>query len=178
MSARVSVVIPAYNAARFLPEALETVFAQTYRSIDVIVVDDGSTDNTPDLLDGYGERIRRIRKQNGGIGSARNAGIRATSSEFLAFLDADDLWRPDKIERQVALMDKDLVICGGSGEERDEQGMRVREITYCEMLVNNPFSASSVMVHRSCLDEVGLFEERRAFHGVEDWDLWLRITLR
>lgn len=176
MNPLVSVVIPAYNAAKYLPEALDSVFQQTYAPIEVIVVDDGSTDNTASLLVEYGTRIKLICKPNGGIGSARNAGMRAATGSMIAFLDADDIWLSHKIEYQVAIMCDDVMMCGSSGSETDPNGTQVRLERYHNMLVNNPFSASSVMILAKCLARVGNFVQDRRYHGVEDWDMWLRIS--
>ncbi len=102
MSLLVSVVIPVYNGARFLDEALRSVFAQDYAPIEVIVVDDGSTDDTPAVLARWGERVIVMRQPNAGVASARNAGIRRATGAFVALQDADDLWAPDKLSLQVA----------------------------------------------------------------------------
>jgi len=102
----VSVIIPAYNATAFLGETLDSVLAQTYPNLEIIVVDDGSTDDTPDLLGSYGDRIRVLRQANSGQATARNHGAREAHGELLAFLDSDDLWDPDKIARQVELLDR------------------------------------------------------------------------
>src|SRR5215831_9468158 len=97
----VSVVIPTYNNARFLPEALDSLLGQTYRDFELIVVDDGSTDDTLEVLKPYRHLIRYVRKENGGPASARNLGIRHASGELIAFQDADDIWLPDKLQLQV-----------------------------------------------------------------------------
>ncbi len=105
-SPRVSVVVPCYNYGRFVAEAIGSILAQTYQDFEVIVVDDGSTDNTPEVLRGITDpRVRVLRKENGGCASARNAGRELARGEFLTFLDADDLWRPTFLERQVAVLD-------------------------------------------------------------------------
>ncbi|HYE37152.1 glycosyltransferase family A protein [Methylocaldum sp.] len=100
----VSVVIPAYNAMAFLRQTLDSVLAQTYDNLEVIVVDDGSTDGTSDLLHGYGERITVLRQANAGQAAARNYGARVARGDMLAFLDSDDLWDAAKIARQVELL--------------------------------------------------------------------------
>lgn len=97
----ISVVIPTYNRAELIREALNSVFAQTYKEIEVIVVDDGGTDHTDKVLADYGDRVKTIRLDRSGIGAARNAGVDAASGEFIAFLDNDDLWLPEKLEKQV-----------------------------------------------------------------------------
>ncbi len=113
----VSVVIAAYNAGEFLPETLDSVFAQTYRNFEVIVVDDGSTDDTILRLGTYLSRIRLIRQEHAGLAAARNAGIRAAGGDFIALLDADDLWLPEKLEAQVAVAgrhpESGMIVCDG-----------------------------------------------------------------
>src|ERR1035438_4421395 len=108
MGMKISVVIPAYNAASFLPRCLKSVFAQTLKPEEVIVVDDGSSDNSAALAEELGAKV--IRCQNGGPAAARNAGIHSTSSDWIAFLDADDMWAPKKLERQVVLIRPETVM--------------------------------------------------------------------
>jgi glycosyltransferase involved in cell wall biosynthesis len=97
----VSVVIPAFNAARYLGEALDSVFGQTLTDLELVVVDDGSTDETPQVVQGYGSRVRYVRQPNAGVASARNRGVAESSGRYVAFLDADDVWLPGKLERQL-----------------------------------------------------------------------------
>ena len=101
----VSCVIPVYNGARYLAESIESVLAQEYRPLEVIVVDDGSTDGTGAVLDAFGDRIRSFRQENGGPSVARNRGMEMSRGEFIAFLDADDLWVPDKLRLQLDAME-------------------------------------------------------------------------
>lgn len=103
----VSVMIPAYNAASYLGEAIESVFAQSYRPLEVIVVDDGSDDATGEVARGYGEQVRVHRQERGGNGAARNAAVGLARGEYYAFLDADDRFTPDKLERQMRALDAD-----------------------------------------------------------------------
>src|SRR5512143_4014499 len=100
----VSVVMPVYNGARYLRQALESALNQTYRPLEIIVVDDGSTDETSAILAEFGSRIRAIRQKNPGSAAARNAALQAAHGEIIAFLDADDLWLPQKLEVQVAYL--------------------------------------------------------------------------
>ncbi len=107
--ALVSVIVPSYNASRYISETLESVLSQTYRNFEVIVVDDGSKDNTPDIVADYARRDSRIRlvnQPNSGCGAARNRGIAEASGEFIAPLDADDVWYPQKLEKQVASLER------------------------------------------------------------------------
>ena len=103
----VSVVMAAYNYAPYISEAIESVLAQTRPPLDVIVVDDGSTDATPEVLAAFGDRIRVLRQTNQGASAARNRGIEAARGEYIAFIDADDVWKPRKLELQMALFDAD-----------------------------------------------------------------------
>lgn len=108
---KISVIIPTYNRAPFVTEAIDSVLAQTFRDYELIVVDDGSTDNTKDVLLPYGERIRYIYQPNSGVGAARNAGIRCAVGEWLAFLDSDDLWLPEYLSCQMERAQLDHRIC-------------------------------------------------------------------
>ena len=119
---RISVVIPAYNAARFLPRCLASVFAQTLKPDEVIVVDDGSTDDTAALAAALGARV--ISRPNGGLSAARNTGIQNASSEWIALLDADDLWAPEKLERQVACIRPETVLVYTGIRFFDDHGSR------------------------------------------------------
>ena len=108
----VSVVIPAYNCERYLGRAIRSVLAQTYPRIECIVVDDGSTDGTAEVIDRFGSAVRAIRQENGGAAAARNAGIRTATGRYIAFLDADDYWLRNKLELQIHILEKnpDLVL--------------------------------------------------------------------
>jgi glycosyltransferase involved in cell wall biosynthesis len=97
----ISCIVPVYNGATYLAEAIDSIFAQSYTPVEVLVVDDGSTDATPEVIAGYGDRIRSLRQENAGPAAARNRGLAAARGELIAFLDADDLWHPDKLRRQL-----------------------------------------------------------------------------
>jgi glycosyltransferase involved in cell wall biosynthesis len=103
---KISVIIPTYNSANYLPEAIESVLAQTYKNFEIVVIDDGSTDNTKEVVVPYLDQIVFLETENGDPAKARNHGIRKSSGEYVAFLDADDIWCPDKLERQLAYFSK------------------------------------------------------------------------
>jgi len=171
----ISIVIPTYNSAQFVGAAVESVLKQTYSHFEIIVVDDGSTDNTASVLAPYKDRIQYIKKQNGGPASARNIGIKQARGEYVAFLDADDVWLPPKLETQLDAMNGDIALVG-EGDFHKGECSSSRIITYKELLQKNYFCNSSVIVKKSCFDEVGLYNESPEFKAVEDWDMWLRIA--
>lgn len=187
MNPLISVVIPTYNYRKYVVEAIESVLAQSYQPLEVIVADDGSTDGTGEELARYGDRIRYFYQENRGLPAARNLGIRAAGGEYVAFLDSDDLWQPTKLERQMAVMERDprvgVVFCEFecwdlvSGETRrgscraDVRGDIRRKLLHKNCVTG---SASAVLVRRGCFDKVGLFDE--ALRSAEDWDLWIRIS--
>lgn len=184
----VSVIIPAWNAAWCVGRAVESVLAQTFMNYELIVVDDGSTDATLEVLRSYGEAVRVISQANGGMSSARNAGIRQARGRYLAFLDADDRWRPEKLARQVELMEKEplLAFCSASTLLEDEQGKAVgiwdcrragRRATLADIFDNHATvagGASSVLARRDLVAELGGFDE--TLRGAEDTDLWIRLA--
>ena len=171
----VSVVIPTYNCKEYVCDAIDSALAQTYSNIEVIVVDDGSTDETGEMLESrYGERIKYIYQRNGGPASARNRAIKESRGELIAFLDADDLWMPDKLDQQIPAFKAETHLVGCC--QQSESDGRTIEIGFDELALKNRFSNSGVMVRRSALEQVGLLDERPEFRAVEDWDMWLRLA--
>jgi glycosyltransferase involved in cell wall biosynthesis len=185
----VSVVIATYNYGRFLAGAIDSVFAQTFRDYEIIVVDDGSDDGTGDVVAPYlhHPKLQYIRTEHVGQPKAKNTGIRAARGEYVAFLDADDVWLPAKLEKQVALFegsDSSLAVVYCRRCWIDEDG---QELTRTERapqrgdvlapLFHRPFICfSSSVVRRPVFDDVGLFEESLPMSI--DYDLWLRIALK
>ncbi|HEX8287412.1 MAG TPA: glycosyltransferase [Pyrinomonadaceae bacterium] len=189
MNPTVSVIIPNYNYGRFLRETIESVLAQTYPCKEIVVVDDGSTDDSLEVLARYDQnKVKIIRQKNRGVGAARNAGVKASSGDLVAFLDADDFWLAHKIEKQIErlLSDKDfgLVTCGmrefdvsGKTIEIYAQGMegwRAEEILLVKPVMVGPGSTS--LLWRRVFDEVGGFDERKEMHPSEDWEFCYRVA--
>jgi CTP:molybdopterin cytidylyltransferase MocA len=190
----VSVVIPVYNGARYVWAAIESVLAQRSgrAAIECIVVNDGSTDDSAAVIASFGDRVVAIRQANAGVAAARNAGLRAARGEFVAFLDQDDWWLPEKIERQMerALADRRVDLVHTEVCYYDEVGGRtVGRLNalrpdllvgpcYEQLLLGNAITNSTVMVRRAALDAVGFFDTGLAGNTVQDYDLWLRIAQR
>ncbi|MCD6386315.1 glycosyltransferase [Candidatus Sumerlaeota bacterium] len=182
----VSVIIPTYNRATFIVEAVESVLGQTFRDFELIVVDDDSRDATPEVLAPYFGRLRYIAQPHQGPAAARNTGIQEASGEFIAFLDSDDLWLPEKLQRQIEFFhhNPDILICQTQeiwlrnnkevkpkARHRKEGGWIFgRAVELCLI------SPSAVMMHRKIFQKVGLFDEM--LPAAEDYDLWLRVTAR
>jgi Glycosyl transferase family 2 len=186
----VSIVIPTYNYGRFIGETVDSALAQGYSPVEVVVVDDGSTDDTRERLARYGDRVRYIYQQNRGLSAARNTGIGAAHGEFIALLDSDDLWLPDKLERQIAVCVQDPHI-GLVATERfaiDETGQRLDYVAercsrdgFCELTMRDllefpAFSPSSVLARKDALLAVGGFDEQ--LQAAEDMHMWVRIAAR
>jgi glycosyltransferase involved in cell wall biosynthesis len=181
----VSVVIPTYNQSAMLIEAVESALAQTYKALEVLVIDDGSTDDTAAKIAPYVDRglVHYAFQNNARQAAARNAGIEASSGDLIAFLDHDDLWHPLKLERQVPLFRREsvgLVYCGAreidlSGKHLWKKGIeKYRRGRIFEALLFDHFiTNSSVVIRRSCLRQTGAFSEH--LFGVDDIHLWLRI---
>jgi glycosyltransferase involved in cell wall biosynthesis len=190
---KVDVIIPAYNAAKYLAAALESVIAQTFEDWKILLIDDGSTDNTAEVvapfIERLGPKLQYISKPNGGLPAARNTAIRNSSSEFLALLDADDIWLPSRLTELlrcfddrprvglayglISWIDADgMIIDTFSGNRNHVEGRIATHIYTRKVHLPCP----TVTFRRSCVDEVGLFDE--TMRATEDRDLWLRIALR
>jgi glycosyltransferase involved in cell wall biosynthesis len=183
----VSVIIPVYNGERFLREAIESVLAQTFRSYEIVCVDDGSTDGSKNILKEYATRLRVIEQANAGQSAARNVSAMQSRGAYLAFLDQDDCWYPDKLSRQVAVLDRqpDVVVVHCNVDTMDEDGrtMRVGQ-TVADLtssldsplgrLIEEPLILpSAMMVRRECFERAGMFDSE--LRGFEDYDLVARL---
>ena len=181
----VSVIIPAYNHATFLQKTIESVLDQDWRDYEIVVVDDGSKDDTPAVAARFGSAIRYIPQTNHGMAATRNIGIRHAAGDLISFLDDDDLWLPNYLSTVVARFqaDPDLaalhtgfqLTSDKEGSDFPAKGTRTvpAHELYHSLIESGFFPPSSVTVRRACLDKVGLFDE--GLQGYADWELWLRL---
>lgn len=194
MKPQVSIIIPTYNRAYILSRAIDSVLAQTYDNFELIIVDDGSTDNTRELVDSY--KDSRIcyyyTKLNNGASAARNFGIEKATCDYIAFEDSDDAWHPTKLQRQMELMLSDLTcdygfvyhkIAYDMGEGRtailpsEQVPLEAKSgDIYKQMLLDNLVDCPALLVKKSCLNEVGVFDT--SLKALEDYDLALRLAAR
>jgi glycosyltransferase involved in cell wall biosynthesis len=174
----VCTVIPAYNAEAFLGKAIDSVLSQTAPVDEIIVVDDGSKDGTCAVVESYGDRVRLMRQQNQGPAAARNLAVRSTTCDYLAFLDADDAWHPQKIEKQLAAMAATpgavfcytgLLYCHADGRQDEMPAMPPETLRSRLRVGNTRLVPSCVMVLRTAFLSVGGFDT--GLKGSEDWDL-------
>ncbi len=182
----VSVVLPVYNRRRWVGEAVESVLNQTEADLELIVVDDGSTDGTEKALARYGSRLRLIRQENRGVSAARNRGVGAARGKWIAFIDSDDLWRPEKTASQTAFLRNrpEARICQteeiwvrngvrvnpGKRHQKPSGDIFIPSLSLCLV------SPSAVMMEKTLFEEIGGFDE--SLPAAEDYDLWLRISAR
>ena len=188
--ARISAIITAYNGEAFVADAIESVLAQTRPVDELVVIDDGSTDNTAQVVERYRERgVRLVRQQNRGLSNARNRGVKETTGNLIAFLDCDDVWTPEKTALQSQLLaanpEAGLVTChswwcdvqSGRGGLYFQRLGRTHAVLRRKLAVRNYVgNASGVMTRRRVLDEIGGFDPSQVW--AEDWELWLRIAER
>jgi glycosyltransferase involved in cell wall biosynthesis len=189
----VSIIIPAFNAELFISEAIESVLKQNYKNIEIIIVNDGSTDHTRTIIERYAAndaRIKLFSQNNSGQGAARNAGIINSKGDYVAFLDADDVWLVTKIEKQINYFrkheDVGMVhtyrkIAGEKGiiDYQNWQKSKIKNLNgniYKKILAGNWICASSVMIKKEVLQKLGYFDESRKISGNEDWDMWIRTA--
>lgn len=197
MKPKVSVVIPVYNGAEFIGKTIRSVLAQERPPNEIIVVDDGSTDDTPRVLAGYGDKIRTKRIANSGASNARNVALSLATGDLIAFLDADDLWYKDKLRKQEAMLEKfpeaGLVTCDYELDVPQLGGQRVRhysglrhagEMSFNAPLKTDPFALlirqhfigtpSAVLARRGMIERAGLFVSE--YQPSEDFDFWLKCA--
>ncbi len=179
----VSVIIPTYNRAAVLPRALDSVLAQTHAAGEIIVIDDGSADETPHIMERDYGMVDYYYRENRGVSAARNSGIRKAAGEWLAFLDSDDEWLPNKLQMQVQringqpdcriIHNEEIWIRDGARVNPMHRHRKYGGMIFEHCLPLCVISPSAVVIHRSVFDKVGLFDE--SLPACEDYDLWLRI---
>ncbi|MBV6627760.1 MAG: glycosyltransferase family 2 protein [Rivularia sp. (in: Bacteria)] len=195
LSPKVSVIIPTYNRAHLVQDAVESVLNQTYQDFELIVIDDGSTDNTKEVLAVYKDKLAYIYQENRGRSSARNHGIKIAQGEYIAFLDSDDVWFPDKLERQVPILEyapSDVVLVHGykcmvdknlqpvAGWELKLRRLYAQaekgEETYENYLQSTCIFTSTILLRKTALLEINGYDV--SIQGREDLDLYLRLLLQ
>lgn len=181
----VSVIIPNFNHAQYLGDAIRSVLDQSYANVEVIVVDDGSTDQSRAVAAQFGDRILYLYQTNRGLSAARNTGIQAARGEYIGLLDADDLYEPHFVSSMLVALQSDPaadgVFCGYQFVDQQNKALPQVEARpvpteqlYETLLDGNFFVPESILVHRHCYTSAGSFDE--TLRACEDWDMWLRIS--
>jgi len=184
----ISVVIPAYNAAAFIKKAINSVLTQSYKHLEIIIVNDGSIDKTTDIVNALSDkRIKLISQSNMGLSNARNTGIKASKGEYIAFLDADDYWKPEKLEKQLKLLTQhpEIGFCSTQTRVETPEGQFINDwlcpdisiSTLHSIFIQNAAitgSGSGVLVKKELQDLAGFFDE--SLKSLEDIDMWLRYA--
>jgi glycosyltransferase involved in cell wall biosynthesis len=175
----VSCIVPVYNGERYLAKALDSILAQTYLPIEIIVVDDGSTDATPDVVRGFGEAVRYVRQNNAGPATTRNHGLGLTNGEFVAFLDADDLWTAEKLKRQVGVLnarpDLDFVVCHAQNFWEDELAHEARQFqSHARGQAIAAYVTQALLARKTAFGRVGPFNTSLGHGDSMDWFLRAR----
>lgn len=186
---KVSVCIASYNHARFIGETLDSILAQTYRDFEIVVVDDGSTDNSLEILNSYAEKYPQIKvfthsnHENRGISVTANESILKSRGEYISFIGSDDIWYPYFLEKQVDFLDKnDVGFIYSKADCINEKGDLLNEVIGADIsnqadplmsvIISNPIPAITVTVRRECLDRVGMYADSVVYG---DWELWIRL---
>ncbi|MBN1427560.1 MAG: glycosyltransferase [Anaerolineae bacterium] len=186
---KVSVIIPSHNRAHFLGRAIQSVLNQTYHNFEIVVVDDGSTDDTREVIEGFGASVHYFYQPHNGVSAARNYGIKVANGEYVAFLDSDDEFMPLKLEKQVSYLDTHpnvgmvyssyIIVDGETNQSFYSSQSLFSGWVFRELLwkcMQGPLTTPTVMVKRSVFEQVGLFDETMDL--AEDIDLWCRISRR
>ena len=184
---QVSIIIPTYNHARFISDSINSCLEQTYPNIEIIVVDDGSTDNTQEVLEPYLSKIKYIKQKNAGPAAARNQGIQAANGSYLLLLDSDDWLASEQIALQVAELEKrpEYGLVYSAWKNVDETSKKVigevrpkieGDVLKALLLRELFFSPGAALIRKECFEKAGLFEERKEFMRSEDTEMWVRIA--
>lgn len=181
----ITVIIPTYNSAQYLTAAVESVLQQTFKDLEILIIDDGSKDNTSELVKSFGDKVRYIYQENAGVSIARNNGIKESKGKYVAFLDADDTWLPTKLEKQVkALKDNpDYKFCFSDfvGVDQNLQPIEMKRARLLNSAIKDLLlrgnvvgSICAVLCERELFDEVGGFDPKLS--QCADWDMWIRLA--
>jgi len=180
----VSVILPAYNQAQYLSDAVSSVLDGTYPDFEIAIIDDGSTDDTPIIAKRFTDpRVRYIYQENRGLAGARNTGIRNTTGKYIAYLDSDDLFTAEKLEiltkkfeaePEFGLVAGQNILIGDDGTELDEIFDTPLPEDGAQLLLGNPITVGSVLLRREWQEKAGFFDE--SLRSYEDWDMWLRLA--
>jgi glycosyltransferase involved in cell wall biosynthesis len=181
---KVSVIIPTYNRAQLIIRSVQSVLNQTYKNFELIVIDDGSSDGTKDVLTPYMDCIRYFYQENKGISAARNRGLQEAKGDYIAFLDSDDEWVPEKLAIQVKIMDENpsigiihnkLVIVNENNQQIGTKPKSDSSNVFHELIETlGDLPTSSILIRKECFDKVGIFDE--SLPTMEDFEMWLRIA--
>ena len=184
---KVSVIIPTYNRENYISETIQSVLEQTYKDFEIIVVDDGSKDNTKKKLEQFGLKIKVIEQQNSERAISRNNGVKTASGEYLAFVDSDDIWLHDKLEKQIEVLDnnKDTILVYGKSLRINEQSKKIKTAkrqlegfsgsVFEKLLFRNFIVSATPVIKREYFEKTTGFETR--YIPYEDWELWVRLSL-
>jgi len=186
----VSIIVPVYNGIKYISNTLDTLLAQSFKSFEVLLINDGSTDTSLAFIQQLAKKDNRIRvldKVNGGIANARNYGINLAQGEFIAFCDQDDFWEPNKLQKQIPLFSNDSVglvyslitkeVTYPFSSKIVVEAQNGRGSVFNSLIRENLVPTCSVIVRKGIIDKVGGFNEKRDLMGVDDWDVWLRVSL-
>lgn len=184
----ISIVIPVYNGEKYVAEAINSAFSQTYKNFEIIVINDGSTDKTENRLQSYMSRITYVKQLNRGVGVARNVGIKIAGGEWIAFLDHDDIWKEEKLEKQVEYIENnpDIDLVHAGIENFNETGIIREDVNelhdfraknrFRDFLSGNRVYVQTVVVKKNLILRIGLFDESSIVSSCEDYDLWIRLS--
>ena len=184
----VSIITPVYNGERYLSEAIDSALAQTYQNFELLIVNDGSTDNSAAIIKPFinDSRVIYIEQKNAGVAAARNTAIKQASGKYIGFLDQDDLWLNTKLEVQVATLEQDanIALVHSRQDFIDSQGNKIdydwvtggAGFCFEDMFKKNRIAVLTVLIRKTIFDEMGLFNEHLS--GTDDYDMWLRVTLK
>ena len=182
---QVSVIIPTYNSAQYLTAAIESVLQQTFKDFEVLVIDDGSTDNTSEIIKEFGDSVRYIYQENQGVSVARNTGIKNSKVKYVAFLDADDVWMPTKLEKQITAIKEnptskacytEYISVSSDMKPQELRRMRCEDDILSNLLLRGNVIGppSSVLVERELIEELGGFDSNLSLSA--DWEMWIRLA--